>query len=169
MQPDLIQIPAELEAVFEHFLTCEVTTLTRDATPVTWPMVAYYRPEQHLFHLTTSIGFAQKAVNIRRDSRVSMLYSESIGSGLQNPPAVLLQGHAEVSEQVGVLDDLPGLPEYWRATLARASSPIQISDIPLLRDYLDFYYMRLLIVFTPLRMRWWPQGDFSQPPQERPW
>jgi hypothetical protein len=33
-------------------------------------------------------------------------------------------------------------------------------------DAKDWYYMRLKIHVTPRRIRWWPDGDMSAPPEE---
>lgn len=159
-------LPTEVEQVFQHFLTCEFSTLARDGTPITWPMVAVYRPQEGDFLLTTSIGFVRKASNLRRDMRVSMLFSEATGSSLNNPSAVLVQGQASVSDEVAVLDEIDGLREYWRATLGRLSSSVQVSDIPFIRDWMDWYYMRLLITVRPTRMLWWPGRDFGAVPRE---
>ena len=50
--------------------------------------------------LTTSIGLPNKAFNARRDGRISLLFSDQTASGLQDPPAVLVQGDAEVPEEI---------------------------------------------------------------------
>ena len=92
-----ISIPAEVEAVFREFRTCEFTTLARDGTPITWPMLPFWRPDTGQFMTTTSIGLPDKAFNIRRDPRVSLLFSDPTGSGLDNPPTVLVQGHAGIT------------------------------------------------------------------------
>jgi hypothetical protein len=34
-----------------------------------------------------------------------------------------------------------------------------------MQKLMDWYYMRLLIFITPRAVRWWPNGDFSQPAQ----
>jgi hypothetical protein len=53
----------------------------------------------------------QKAFNARRNPRVSLLFSNPIASGLASPPAVLIQGNAQVSEDVRTWDD--DLVEFW--------------------------------------------------------
>ena len=59
--------------MLERFLCCEFATVGRDGTPAAWPVVALYRPPGSV--LSTSIGFPVKAANIRRDPRVSLLFS----------------------------------------------------------------------------------------------
>jgi hypothetical protein len=49
---------------------------------------------------TTSIGLPQKAFNIRRNPKVSMLFSEPTGSGVAQPGAVLIQGDAVAEDRI---------------------------------------------------------------------
>ena len=86
--------------MFREFRTCEFSTPARDGTPITWPLVTLWRPEERRFVLTASIGLPRKAINVRRDGRVSLLFSDPTASGLQNPPVVLVQGDTKVPEEV---------------------------------------------------------------------
>ena len=83
-----LPIPEEVEAVFREFRTCEFSTLAADGTPITWPMLPFWRAETGQFMTTTSIGLPDKAFNIRRNPRVALLFSDPTGSGLFDPPAV---------------------------------------------------------------------------------
>ena len=87
-------VPSEIEAVFREFRTCEFSTMAKDGTPITWPVATLLLREKRQLYMATSIGLPQKAFNIRRDSRVSMLFSDPTGSDLIDPPAVLVQGDA---------------------------------------------------------------------------
>jgi general stress protein 26 len=93
-------IPPKVEAVFREFRTCEFSTLAADGTPITWPMLPFFRASTGRFMTTTSIGLPDKAVNIRRNPRVCLLFSDSTGSGLFDPPAVLVQGDAVAPDEV---------------------------------------------------------------------
>src|SRR5713101_3659019 len=95
-----MQLPAHVAAVFRNFLTCELTTFARDGTPMTWPTMPIYRPEPFQFVILTPIGLPQKALNIRRVPRVSLLFSDPTGSDLASPPAVLVQGDAVAPDQI---------------------------------------------------------------------
>jgi hypothetical protein len=109
-----LALPPEVERVFTEFRTCEFSTLARDGTPITWPLVTLWQPEEQRFVLTTSIGLPNKAFNARRDGRVSLLFSDPTASGLQDPPAVLVQGDAEVPEEIHTSPQ--DLKEYWRGS-----------------------------------------------------
>src|SRR5512140_2669179 len=95
-----INVPSGVTAVFREFRTCELTTLAKDGTPVTWPTEPFFEAQNGRFLITTSIGMPQKAFNIRRNPRVSLLFSTPTGSGLVDPPTVLVQGDARVSDEI---------------------------------------------------------------------
>jgi hypothetical protein len=98
-------VPPEVGAVVRDFRSCEFSTLARDGTPVTWPTMPFFEPEQRRFLITSSVGLMQKAVNIRRDPRVAMRFSDPTCSGLVRPPGVLIQGDAEVPEGLADIFD----------------------------------------------------------------
>jgi len=49
-------LPTEVEAVFRAFWTCELSTLARDGTPITWLILPIYRPSVGQFVIFTPIG-----------------------------------------------------------------------------------------------------------------
>ncbi len=157
-------LPPEVEEVFREFRTCEFSTQARDGTPITWPLVTLWRPEERRFVLTTSIGFPQKAFNIRRNPRVSLLFSDPTASGLKNPPAVLVQGDAEAPDRIRTSPN--HLPEYWRRLFEiQPAGKMYGSNRPM-RYLMDWYYMRLYVSVRPRRVLFWPEGDFAQAPLE---
>jgi hypothetical protein len=85
--------------IIEKYFTCEFTTLSRKGSPVTWPVSPRLLADGRLL-LPTSIGLRQKAFNIRRNSRVGMLFSEPTGSGVAEPGAVLIQGDATAEDRI---------------------------------------------------------------------
>lgn len=155
-------LPKEIDAVFREFRTCEFSTLVKDGTPITWPTTPLYQPEKGHFLIATSIGLPQKAFNIRRNPRVSLLFSDSTGSGLVNPPAVLVQGDAEAPEEIVTLDKRS--ESLARVVFSRQPAGEMYSSNALLRYLFDWYYMRLLIYVTPQRILWWDRGDFAHTP-----
>jgi hypothetical protein len=157
-------VPAEVARVFREFRTAEVATLGKDGTPLAWPLAVLYQPERGRFLTTTSIGLPQKAFNARRDGRVSLLYSNPTASGLTNPPAVIVQGDATVSDDIRVWDD--DLRQLWKTLAVRQPAANVYATNPLTRWLMDWYYMRLTIAIVPRRIAWWPEGDFSRAPRE---
>ncbi len=161
LRKEIVGLPTEVEAVFREFRTAEMSTLAKDGTPITWPTFPFWRPEEGRFLITTTIGLPQKAFNIRRNPRVSLLYSDPTGSGLADPPAVLVQGEALDEIMVSVEDLEDELEEAYR----RQPAAGMYSSNPLLRYLFDWYYMRLMIHVTPHRILWWPGGNFDQTPR----
>lgn len=156
-----LDLPDEVWSVLARFLVCEFATIGRDGAPQTWPAVPLFLPERGQVLLTTSIGFPVKAANIRRDPRVSLLWSDPTGSGLADPAAVLLQGHATVDDDVTTWSD--DLARHWERVW-EVQPASRWFTAPPARRLLDWYFMRLLIRVTPRRVSWWPAGDTSRAP-----
>lgn len=157
-------LPPEVEAVFREFRTCEFSTLARDGTPITWPTIPFYNAEDGRFIVTTSIGLPRKALNIRRDGRVALLFSDPTASGLREPPAVLVRGDAVAPDEV--VTRVEGFEEGLRLLYERQPASAAYSRNRLTQRLFDWYYMRLLMFVTPRQVQWWPRGDFRQAPRE---
>ena len=164
MPGKVLDLPPEVEAVFREFRTCEMSTLARDGTPITWPTLPFWYPDEERFLITTSIGLPHKALNVRRNPRVSLLFSDPTASRLRDPPAVLVQGDATSPDEVETT--LEGFEDELRRVLQRQPAGGFYSSNPLTRYLFDWYYMRLMIHVKPRRILWWPGTDFEQPPLE---
>jgi general stress protein 26 len=117
-----VQIPREVEQVLERFRCCEVATIGPDGAPVARPVVALHRPPGLV--LSTSIGFPVEAADVRRDPRVSLRFSDPTGSGLVDPPPVLVQGTYCVRL---VLRVTPVLVRWWpRGDTAAAPREVRV-------------------------------------------
>ena len=154
-------LPDDVLSVLSSFLTCEFTTVGRNGGPRTWPAVPLLLPERGQVLLTTSIGFPVKAAVVRRDPRVSLLYSDPTGSGLASPPVVLVQGSATVTDDVVTWDE--DLARHWQRVRAVQPSSRWFTSTPPARWFLDWYFMRLLIHVRMRRVSWWVQGVTAQP------
>jgi hypothetical protein len=159
-----LDLPEDVWAVLSCFLVCELATIGRDGVPSAWPAVPLLLRDRGQVLLTTSIGFPVKAVNVRREPRVSLLYSDPTGSGLAAPPAVLVQGRASVGDAVRTWDD--DLARHWRRVQAVQPASRRFRAVPA-RAFLDWYFMRLLIRVALRRVSWWAGGDTSRPPAVR--
>ncbi len=101
-------IPEPALTMIRRYRTCEFTTLAKSGTPITWPVSARLLDDGR-FLLTTMIGFPQKAFNVRRNPKVSLLFSEPKGSGVKAPGAVLVQGDAVCEDRI--VTDVSTVPE----------------------------------------------------------
>ncbi len=151
--------------IIDKYFTCEFTTLSRDGSPVTWPVSPRLLNDGR-FLLTTSIGLPQKAFNIRRNPKVSLLFSEPTGSGIREPAAVLIQGDATAEDRIvtDVASD-PDLEALMETVFKRQPAGAFWSSAVGRRMFWG-YYMRILMYVTPRRALFWPTRDFSAAPEE---
>jgi hypothetical protein len=157
-------LPAEVVAVFREFRTCELSTQTKDRSPITWPTLPFFDTDNGQFFVTTSIALPQKVFNIRRNPRVALLFSDPTASGLADPPMVLVQGDAVAPDEI--VTTIKGYEDQLRMVFERQPGSGIYSSNPLMRYLYDWYYMRLVMMITPRRVRWWPRGDFTRAPHE---
>lgn len=151
--------------IIDSYFTCEFTTLSRDGSPVTWPVSPRLLADGR-FLLTTSIGMPQKAFNVRRNPKVSMLFSDPTGSGVAVPGAVLVQGDATAEDRI--VTDISSDPELAALveTLFGRQPAGAFWSTWLGRRVMWPYYMRILIYVTPRRAMFWPTRGLTSPPEE---
>ena len=158
-----LRLPDEVETVFREVRTCEFTTLNKQGQPLTWPTEPYYNKPEGEFIITASIAFPIKALNARRNPKVGLLFSDPTGSGLTDPPAVLVQGDATVNE-------LPGTTQLgvdiFRESVRRQPSARLYVGNALARQLFLFYFQRIGIGIRARRILIWPHRDFRNPPTE---
>lgn len=154
-------LPADVSAVVRDFLTAELTTVSRSGHPITWPVLPSVEEETFRIAVATSIGLPQKALNIRRDPRVSLLYSDSTGSGLAEPQLVRVEGRATAPDVVltsmNQVEDRAIAAAFERdavALLRRQPAVGIYTHNSLIRRLMDWYFLRLLIVIEPTRVSW---------------
>jgi hypothetical protein len=145
--------------IIDNYFTCEFTTLSRDGSPQTWPVSPRLLADGRLL-LTTSIGLPQKAFNIRRNPKVSLLFSEPTGSGISEPGAVLIQGDAIAEDRI--VTDVSSDPDLaaLMATVTKRQPAGAFWSTWLGRRVMWPYYMRILIYVTPRRALSWPNPKF---------
>ena len=162
--PHMLDIPPDALAILKNYRTCEFTTLSAKGAPVTWPLCARLLDDGR-FLLTTSIAMPQKAFNIRRNPKVSLLFSEPRGSGTDKSGAVLVQGDAVCEDRiVADMTTVPELEGYIVENIFSRQPKGKFMSSWIGKRLFPSYYMRLLIYVKPTRIRWWPTRDFSQAP-----
>src|ERR1700751_2666119 len=87
-------LPDEVQAVFDRFITTELTTINQAGQPITWPVTPYYSLGDPCIDVTTGLGYPKKANDARANPLVSLLFSDPTGSGLSDAAMVLVQGSA---------------------------------------------------------------------------
>jgi Pyridoxamine 5'-phosphate oxidase len=154
-------LPADVQQVFQQFITTEFTTVDGRGQPITWPLTPYYTPGDPCIDVSTGIGYPKKAHDARANPKVAMLFSDPTGSGIENAPQVLVQGTAEVDDR-----DLEANRErYKREQLAKL--PAVKGEMPpkALERFIGWYLMRIYIHVRPERIYVWADGDASREPQ----
>lgn len=131
--------------VLDAYRTCEFVTLGRDGAPLAWP-TATLRQKDGTLLVTTSLAFAQKALNVRRDGRVALLFSDPTGSGLAHAQQIFVGGHAECADDI--MTGTQGAEDYWRMLFERQPHSRAYVSVPM-RRLMSWYYLRLLITVTP--------------------
>ncbi|NEA68781.1 pyridoxamine 5'-phosphate oxidase family protein [Streptomyces sp. SID12488] len=137
-----------LTDTMDAYRTCEFVTLGRDGTPLTWPTAARRRKDGTLL-VTTSLAFAQKALNVRRDGRVALLFSDPTGSGLTDAPQLFVTGTAVCPDDI--VTGPEGAEDYW-TTLFERQPDSRKYVVPPGRWLMGWYYLRLHITVTPTRV-----------------
>jgi hypothetical protein len=154
-------LPTDVQAVFDRFVTTEMTTIDRHGQPITWPVTPYYKPGGRCIDVTTGLGYPKKANDARANPLVALLFSEATGSGLADPPLVLVQGSAEVDDQ-----DLDANRErYALESIEKLPSLTKLTPPESVRRLLDWYYARIYIHVRPERVYVWPTGKLAGEPE----
>jgi hypothetical protein len=148
-------LPPDVQAVFDRFITTELTTVDRAGQPVTWPVTPYYRPGAPCIDVTTGLGYPKKANDARANQLVALLFSDPTGSGLNDPPTVLVQGTADVDDR-----DLEANRERYARESAEKIPGLRRLDPPdAIQRFLNWYYTRIYIHVRPERVYVWRAGD----------
>jgi hypothetical protein len=154
-------LPKQVQDVFDRFITTEYTTVDAHGQPITWPVTPYYKPGDPCIDVTTGLGYPKKAEDARRNPHVSMLFSDPTGSGLERPPAVLVQGTASVDDA-----DLDANRErYTRESLEKLPETKDMYPPKPVQRLFQWYFARIYVKVRPERVYVWEGGDFTREPQ----
>jgi hypothetical protein len=153
-------LPTAVQQVFDRFITTEFTTVDGAGQPITWPLTPYYRPGDPCIDVTTGLGYPKKAHDARANSKVSMLFSDPTGSGMESPPQVLVQGTADVDDR-----DLDANRDRYRREMGEKLPAAKDQMPPKLFDgLLTWYLARIYIHVRPERIYvWGDQGVGAEP------
>jgi hypothetical protein len=144
-------LPVDVQAVFNRFITTELTTVNRAGQPITWPVTPYYRPGDPWVDLTTGLGYPKKANDAQANPLVALLFSDPTGSGLPDPPTVLVQGSADVDDR-----DLDANRErYARESVEKLPVLGRRQPPDAIKRLFTWYYTRIYIHVRPERIYVW--------------
>jgi hypothetical protein len=154
-------LPADVQSVFDRFLTSELTTIDSRGQPITWPVTPFYCAGDPCIDVTTGLGYPKKANDARANPLVSLLFSDPTDCGLSDPPMVLVQGSAQVDDR-----DLEANRErYFEESLEKLPATAKLHPPDSLRRLLSWYYARIYIHVRPERVYVWPHRDIGAEPE----
>jgi Pyridoxamine 5'-phosphate oxidase len=154
-------LPDEVQQVFSRFITTEFTTVDRRGQPITWPVTPYYSAGAPCIDVTTPLGHPKKADDAAANPKVGMLFSDATGSGMANPPMVLVQGTAEVDDR-----DLEANRERYSREISEKLPGAGGGDRPdFLKAKVGWYYTRIYVHVRPERVYVWHGGDPNREPE----
>jgi hypothetical protein len=154
-------LPVEVQQVFDRFITTEFTTVDAAGRPICWPLTPYYGPGDTCIDVTTALGAPKKAHDARANPRVSLLFSDPTGSGMEDAPQVLVQGTADVDAR----DLDANRVRYTRESVEKLPGSKGMLPPKPLRRLFNFYFTRVYIHVRPERVFVWPSGDPTREPQ----
>jgi hypothetical protein len=152
--------PAELLEAAERFLTTEFVTIDAAGRPIVWPVTPYFRPDDDCIDVTTGVGYPKKADDAARNPRVALLFSDPTGSGVADPPAVLVQGTARVDDE----DVAANRRRFESELQAKLPALAALAPKDPLRRMFSWYYDRIYLHVRPERVYVWPRGDLEAEP-----
>lgn len=154
-------LPEDVQRTMSRFITTEYTTVDRRGQPITWPVTPYYEPGAPCIDVTTGLGYPKKANDARANPKVSLLFSDPTGSGMETAPQVLVQGIADVDDR----DLEANRARYERESLAKLPSVKETLPPPFIRGLFDWYFTRIYVHVRPERVYVWPDGDATREPE----
>jgi hypothetical protein len=156
-----LTLPAEIQNVFDRFITTEYVTVDGNGQPIAWPVTPYFEPGAATIDITTGIGYPKKADAAADHPQVALLFSDPTGSGLDAPPQVLVQGIAEVDER-----DLKANRErYRRESIQKLPATKEMMPPKFVEGLLGWYFDRIYVKTAPERVFAWPGGDVTATPE----
>jgi hypothetical protein len=146
--------------VWERSATAEYSSFTRAGAPVTVPTTPYVGVGARTLDVTTGLTYPAKAERARRDPRVCLLFADPVGSGIDHPATVVVQGLATVRDS----DLQANTDRYIRISMQKYPAAMKGQPHFVLKR-MGWYFARIFIEITPLHIHWWPSRDLDEQPQ----
>ncbi len=152
----MIHVPRFVQDVFEKYLICEFTTISK-GKPVTFPLLHFYDADSGKLTVTSSILFSRKVEHVKNDPKVSLLFSNPEGSGMERH-AVLVQGVASCDDS--------DLDHGWERFLPywRKKEPY-IDAFLAEREKFGWFWKRIVIQVEPEKIMAWKNGNMMSRPE----
>ncbi|MQA87874.1 MAG: hypothetical protein GEV03_25430 [Streptosporangiales bacterium] len=156
-----LSLPGEFAEVFARFVTTEYTVLDPRGRPSIWPLIPYYSRSDRHIEVGVGLGSPKKAEDARRNPRVALLFSDPTGSGLTDPPQVLVQGTATVDDR----DPTANFERTIRAFTEKLPRRRLLLPPRPVRRLLGWYFARVSIWIRIERLYVWSADGPTRQPQ----
>ncbi len=152
----MISVPLWVKNVFERYLICEFTTVANDL-PIIFPLLFFYDSNSGKFTVTSSILFSKKIEHMKDNSKVSLLFSNPEGSGIDKQ-VVLVQGLAKCDDS--------DLDHGWEKLLPswRQKEPY-IDAFLAEREKFSWFWKRIMVDVEPKMIMAWKDGNTQKTPE----
>jgi hypothetical protein len=151
-------LPSEVTEVFDNALVCEFTVISPSGRPVPHPLLPLYDNQEGRLFVTSSVLFSRKLNHIKKNSKISALFSNK--QGLRTSPyrIVLVKGDARLGEE-DVHHGWEQLLPIWR------KKEPYIDNYVKMRYALPLFWERSVIEIDPKKIYLWPAGDTNVQPR----
>lgn len=148
-------LPPDVEALLEVALVGELTVVSAQGTPITYPLIPLY-DGRHVY-MTSAVLFSRKLRHIKAHPQVAVALTDPVGVPAEPFARATIQGDARVLDA--------DLHEGWEALLPlwRAKEPA-IDAFLKKRFGIPLFFERSVIEITPRRTLYWPSGNTEAPP-----
>ncbi len=156
-----IALPPELIPLLTDSWVCEYSSIRKNGTPVTHPLLPWPGEDGRTIDINTGLAYPTKAEMARNNPHVCLLYSDPtcLRWADDNPPTVLVYGHATVYDS----DLQANTDRYVQGMITRTQTWRKVPMFILRR--MIGYFARIWIAVTPLKVLWWSEGDLEKPPK----
>ena len=141
-------------------LTCQFATLTRAGCPITWPVTPYVNDDRRSIDVSTSVTHPAKAERARHNPNVALLFGDSVGLTMEAPPTVLVLGAAAVRDS----NLQANTDRYVARSFNKLPAATRRTPWIVMRTQ-TWYWTRIWIEVTPLRILWWRPGRAAEEPK----
>jgi nitroimidazol reductase NimA-like FMN-containing flavoprotein (pyridoxamine 5'-phosphate oxidase superfamily) len=144
--------------VFDKALVCEFTALSQSGRPITHPLIPLYDQNEGKLYVTSSVLFSKKLDHIRKNPKVSALFSNKAALCVSPYRIVLVKGQARINEE--------DIHHGWETLLPiwRKKEPY-IDKLVKMRYALPLFWERSVVEISPTKVYFWPDGDPNSRPQ----
>lgn len=174
----LPQLPDEVREIITSAPEAEYATLSSAGMPIANPLFHYYGPNGTI-DVATGIAYPAKAERAKRNPRVGLLFAPDVAA---HDPVVRNALPGQVGSVHTAATSRTGSPVALVAAVASVQdTDIQANTDRYVRDFTRehplnttweqeqlrvWYYARIYIECTPVRVLWWPEGlRTGEPPR----